>query len=590
MRIPSVGRFVVLIILLLPCHTSSVSALPGHVFAPISKWDDSPQATTPKNSEAWLKLGMEQVQQTRWLEAVGSFNEAIRLQPDLEKAYVELAKSLEVLGRNSERIAALSSAAQLLPTSTEVSTLLRQALIQAKRYDDAVVVTEAYLAAHPNDAMALADMGAALSRKSRFDDAASYLERAVASGGSLAWIYHELGYVYSSLNRSEDALQALDKALELEPSYWQRDRVWSSRFDLLWRARGIDTATAEVEKTLAKDPRNAEALFARARLLVSRGDYAGAAVDLNRAKEAGYNYSKLHSLYYNLAYVYSKLAQPDDAVKALRRSIELKPDYYQAHGLLSSILANQSQCEEALEEFEKAMNLKPDDYRAYLSIVQCLLKLGRSDEAEKAAKYAIELDPEASPPRDVLVRTLMNSHKLAEAEIAAREFVRRKPGEWNSHGLLGFVLSERNKLPEAEKSYRKALLLQPGNPLIQNNLGYNLAVSGERLPEAVALIESAVKASPGNAAYRDSLGFAYWKAGRLEDAERELVLATKVDSSSKAAFEHLGDTYLSRGKYPEALTALSRSLELAADEETRERLRSKLKAVSEAQKKSATQK
>jgi predicted Zn-dependent protease len=68
------------------------------------------------------------------------------------------------------------------------------------------------------------------------------------------------------------------------------------------------------------------------------------------------------------------------------------------------------------------------------------------------------------------------------------------------------------------------------------------------MTEALQLIQRAVALQPANPFFLDSLGWAYFKTGKLNEAERYLSDSVRLDGSSAIRQEHLGDTYMRLGK------------------------------------------
>ena len=52
---------------------------------------------------------------------------------------------------------------------------------------------------------------------------------------------------------------------------------------------------------------------------------------------------------------------------------------------------------------------------------------------------------------------------------------------------------------------------------------------------------------PNNGAFRDSLGWAYFKAGKLDEAITELEKAAELAPDDSEVREHLGEAYLKKG-------------------------------------------
>ena len=70
-----------------------------------------------------------------------------------------------------------------------------------------------------------------------------------------------------------------------------------------------------------------------------------------------------------------------------------------------------------------------------------------------------------------------------------------------------------------------------------------LADRGVKLDEALGYIKKAVDLDPQNGAYLDSLGWAYFKLGKYELAEDNLLKASERIGTDPTVQDHLGDLY-----------------------------------------------
>ena len=100
-----------------------------------------------------------------------------------------------------------------------------------------------------------------------------------------------------------------------------------------------------------------------------------------------------------------------------------------------------------------------------------------------------------------------------------------------------------------------------------NNLGFILADTKRDVRRAVLLLEKAVDADPTNPVYMDSLGWAYFKQGRLDEAEtiikRALLFAPDFPEKTLAtAHYHLAMVYEARGKKAEAIEEMQKALDV----------------------------
>jgi Tfp pilus assembly protein PilF len=128
----------------------------------------------------------------------------------------------------------------------------------------------------------------------------------------------------------------------------------------------------------------------------------------------------------------------------------------------------------------------------------------------------------------------------------------------------------------AESTLRDILKESPDNPIALNNLGYFLLERGERFDEALTMIRKAVDTDPTNPSFLDSLGWAYFRLGKLAEAELYLKEALRNDSASPTINEHLGDVFAAQSKRDQARGHWQRALDLASDEKLLTRLKEKL--------------
>jgi tetratricopeptide (TPR) repeat protein len=83
---------------------------------------------------------------------------------------------------------------------------------------------------------------------------------------------------------------------------------------------------------------------------------------------------------------------------------------------------------------------------------------------------------------------------------------------------------------------------------------------GERLDEALDLLQRALKIEPGNPSYLDSLGWAFFKQGRLEQADAPLTEAAAKSPENSVIQDHLGDLRFRQRRFAEAVVAWERAL------------------------------
>jgi len=88
----------------------------------------------------------------------------------------------------------------------------------------------------------------------------------------------------------------------------------------------------------------------------------------------------------------------------------------------------------------------------------------------------------------------------------------------------------------------------------------------ENLDRALELVTRAVALEPSSSAYLDSLGWVYFRLGKLDEAERHLLLAKRLSPDDPTIEDHLGDLAEKQGDLQKARERWTRALALEPDD------------------------
>src|ERR1019366_8316137 len=115
-------------------------------------------------------------------------------------------------------------------------------------------------------------------------------------------------------------------------------------------------------------------------------NYSAAIEALTKAVAGG---PKDYSLHFNLALADSLAARDADGIAEYRKTLELKPDLYQANLNLGILLLRNKQAEAAMPVFEAARAAKPNEFRPAFYLAEALLASGKIDAAGDAYQAAL---------------------------------------------------------------------------------------------------------------------------------------------------------------------------------------------------------
>ena len=127
-----------------------------------------------------------------------------------------------------------------------------------------------------------------------------------------------------------------------------------------------------------------------------------------------------------------------------------------------------------------------------------------------------------------------------------------------------WLLEKLDRIDDAEKVLRRLVELKPDDAQALNALGYTLVDRTDRVEEGFELIERAHKLAPSDPFILDSLGWAYYRLGKLDEAERHLMRAFAVRPDPEIA-AHLGEVLWARGQPQKARELWQSQLKEAPD-------------------------
>jgi tetratricopeptide (TPR) repeat protein len=153
------------------------------------------------------------------------------------------------------------------------------------------------------------------------------------------------------------------------------------------------------------------------------------------------------------------------------------------------------------------------------------------------------------------------------------------PKSDQAHFQLGATYDESKNRDKMIEQMNIAIELNPQNAAALNYLGYTMAERGARLDEAEKLILRALKLEPNEGAYVDSLGWVYYQKGDYKRAVEQLERAAELINDDPVVIEHLADAYDKLGNVDQALRRYRDVLKRSKEEEQLQRVREKVRLL-----------
>jgi len=277
------------------------------------------------------------------------------------------------------------------------------------------------------------------------------MEAARAAAPNSPLVHVNLADVAFAENRRDEATQHLERALSLDRSNFQ---ALTSLINLAAADGRLGEVRARVEQLAAEQPQSAGLQYLRGQTY--RLGVEQTPPDAQRAEEA------------------------------MRRAVELDPDYVAAYSALAEIYFSTRQPDRAIAEYQKIAERRPDDFVAFRNIG--MIEAGRNNLQAAADYYrrVLAIRPDEPVAANNLAM-LYAEHDIGNGDEAmrlAQDVVRRFPNSPGFADTLGWVYHRKGLHAAAVEQLQKAVSgaskVGGDNSLYRFHLGAALAARGDK--------------------------------------------------------------------------------------------------------------
>ena len=512
-------------------------------------------------SESVLKLAIEQYEQIVRLQpdsmddhlllgrlyrlnndlqkAESEFKMAVKLQPDSEEAVTTLAYLYNELG-DTARAAQVLSSVPNPGRSAKLYSALGYTYEQQKQYKGAIEAYRHAIEMDRDNLDAIRGLAQNLLNDGQADAALEQYKVIADANPEDAQTYVRIAEIYRKQGKYDLALEHLKKA----ESMVQDSVEVPYNIAAIYQAQGRYDEAVPIMRDLLKKSEKAEGKY-------STGERSNRAVFLERLgaiyrdqgniKAANETFREIIALggdeniergYQEIIDTWREAKDWQKAYDVAREAVQKLPSP-QLKMVLATQQADVGDADKALKDVHGMLkgdaNSNSEDREVYVTLAQMNTRLRRFNDAEQALDKAEQL-----------------SKKQEDKEYV-----------WF---LRGANFERAKRYAEAEEQFKKVLASNPEHASALNYLGYMLADQNMKLEEAFGYIKRAVDLDPTNGAYLDSLGWAYFRLGKYELAEDNLLKASQKINTDPTVHDHLGDLYQKTGRLKMAATNWERAL------------------------------
>jgi tetratricopeptide (TPR) repeat protein len=544
----------------------------------------------PKSSAAQFALGKAYLAQKEGQKAYGAFKAALELNPGLDEARLEVA-TIQVMGRQGQM--ALDELAQLKDPEKHrgrVERIRARALVVLDRHDEAIAILTALpdgdgdrevqmlLAQSFKTAGALDRMEQAVARWRAVDpaDPGSYLFLAQVAAEHRDSVRTDEELKKMVAARPDDARLALLRAQVLEG--FGLTKLAETAFEELpdtpenrkagaafWIRRGDrDKAAAILEKLIAADPGDVEAVSALTQVRVQQKDLDGALALLERTLAVELKKADRERVTLMKATLKAQQGDLEAAARLCNAVLADNQGNAEAHLLLGKVLINRRQTEEAEIHLNQAAVARPNDEEAQVLLARSQFLNKKEAMAEDTLKRAVDNNPNNMTLRMELVRFHFGKRQMDQVARVLDKGVELQPENIDLLRARGEFETSQKNYAKAGADFQKIISVRPELPLGHLLLG-RLQMAEARWDDAVTTLRHAMQRGDGWQVAMPLLVQCHLAMGDKDAALGFLRLATEKHKDSPLAHFYLGQLLVALANYPEAEKSFQKAIQIAPD-------------------------
>lgn len=316
----------------------------------------------PRDPELLLRLAEAHAARENFSAAAEAYTTLLKLRPDLTPLRERLAQTWLRAGQTEKAIDAFKAILKREPLRYEVHNIIAELYEQMQKDSEAAAHLRQSLEINPNQFEAYVQLALSQLRQKRFPEALDTLATARKKFPTRFQLPYLTGVVHAEQKDYAKAVAAYAEAEQLlkgEPQEKSLSAFYFTYGAACERAGQYDKAAALFRKSLELDPNNHNAANYLGYMWADRNENLTEALELIQKAVAlqPNNAAYLDSL----GWVYHRLGRHEEALKQLRRAVELSAKEPDAtlYDHLADVLHALSQRDEAIRALRKAVELEP---------------------------------------------------------------------------------------------------------------------------------------------------------------------------------------------------------------------------------------
>ena len=395
-----------------------------------------------------------------------------------------------------------------------------------------------------------------------YDRAIEALNKAVSTDSTFALAYELLSRIYYRKNFHDLAETMINKAIkfsqELSPNMQLRMKYHKARIEGEW-----DLAFYCIEKLIALEPNVADWYYELGWLYAMiNASFKQSVAAYQKAIER----NQTPCYYTYLGEVYLKWGKREEAISALKKYVELKPDKANSHDKLGEAYLLTGYYDKAKQQFDKSLELSPDFFETIRNLGDFHLVRGENQAAlEQYERLRKSLE------RSWIVtgyykfaRYYLNYGKLDEAKDQIDKVLASETSYWpvsrlQAFWVLGLLHLKKGATDSVEMILQKmedisSVAKVKYHEEYLHHLKSMLHLKRNSFDLAIEELKKAIEMGPWEYAFiRDALAETYFRKGDFRSALQEYYKVFELNPNYPYSHYKLGQVYEKQGEESKAI-------------------------------------
>jgi tetratricopeptide (TPR) repeat protein len=482
----------------------------------------------------------------QYASAAIEFRNAIRLDPRSADSYYKLSQADMELHDWQGAYESLKKTIEIDPNHLNARLDRGRLYIATVHTEQAKQEAEDVLRKDPNNVGGYELLAAALIAQRKWDDALRAYSKLAELSPDKATPYLSMASINITLQRFKEAEEQLKKAIALDP---KSEKGYVELANLYRVQKKLPEAQEALQAGIQNVPAAPQCYIDLADMLSDAGNGSGAEATLEKLRSRLPNSSEAAI---TIGEFYLRKNQSAKAIAEYRRGLSANSGNIDLQKRLEELYIMSGQTEQAAALDSQLMSHAPQDPLVNVLHGRLLLAQGKKQEAVIALQNAVKIAPHNAMAHTYLALAYWQngapSQAISELQLA-RKTLPNSPLLLRS--LVQLTLSE-NRTSEAQRYAHELVQANPTN-VNDRLLEGSISLRAGLLQQAREQFVVASRMAPNDASVHLHLAFANVREAKWADAEKEFDLAARLDPANPVIISAYADMLVSRGQAKRAI-------------------------------------